>query len=67
MGGFGSNLNSQLFIFTKGNKIAVARPFLSVLVLLLNQAPCSIPSSVLDFCRHAHVDYHLLEEDIKHA
>lgn len=36
--GFWSNLNSQLFIFTKENKIAVARPFLSVsLVLLLNQ------------------------------
>ena len=49
-GVFWSNLNFQLFIFTKENKIAVARPFLSILVLLLNQAPIFIPSPVLDFC-----------------
>jgi hypothetical protein len=47
---FWSNLNSQLFIFTKENKIAVARPFLGVsLVLLMNQATSFLSSSVLDF------------------
>lgn len=43
--GFWSNFNSQLFIFTKENKIAVASPFLSILVfsvLWLNQAAFTI-------------------------
>lgn len=50
-GVFWSNLNFQLFIFTKENKIAVARPLLSVSVLLLNQAPIFIASPVVAFCR----------------
>lgn len=50
-GVFWSNLNFQLFIFTKENKIAVARPFLSISVLLLSQVPIFIASPVLDFCR----------------